>query len=79
MKCPFCDAEMLQGYLQCGIAIWSTQKHKISLLPNKKKEKYALYLKQPIVSANYVESECCPNCKRIIIDSTNYKNNLGTD
>ena len=34
IKCLFCDVEMLWGYLQCGIAIWSTKKHKISLNPN---------------------------------------------
>jgi hypothetical protein len=27
MKCPFCDAEMLHGYLNCGTAIWSERKH----------------------------------------------------
>ena len=32
MKCPFCDTEMLQGYLNCGLVIWSTRKHKLSLL-----------------------------------------------
>ena len=79
VKCPFCDVEMIQGYLQCGSAIWSTKKHKISVLPNKTKEKYAFYLKPPLAGANYVESACCPNCKRIIIDSTNYENNLGTE
>ncbi len=74
MKCPFCNIEMLFGYLNCGLAIWSERKHKLSVLPSSK-EKYALHLGQPI-SMNYVESYCCPKCKRIIIDSSNYENNL---
>lgn len=31
MKCPYCDVDMLEGYLNCGTAIWSTRKHKISM------------------------------------------------
>lgn len=30
MKCPFCDVEMLRGYLYCDVAIWSTQLEKIA-------------------------------------------------
>jgi hypothetical protein len=43
MKCPFCDIEMISGYLNCGNAIWSERKHKISTLPDGK-EKYTLHL-----------------------------------
>lgn len=75
MKCPYCDTEMLHGYLNCGTTIWSERKHKISLLPDKK-EKYALHLRQPLMSPNQIESHCCPKCKRIIIDATGYENNL---
>lgn len=75
MNCPYCNVEMLHGYLQGGGMIWSEKKHKISLLPNKK-EKYAFYLKTPIVSPNWIESDCCPQCKKIIIDSSIYESNL---
>lgn len=75
MKCPFCDIEMLHGYLNCGTTIWSERKHKISLLPNGK-EKYALHLGQSVLSLHQIESYCCPNCKKIIIDATGYENNL---
>ena len=83
MKCPFCGTEMMQGYLyHQNHMLWSTKKHKISSFPNKKEEQYALYksfwerlFKKP----EPVESVCCPNCKRIIIDSTNYENNLGLE
>jgi hypothetical protein len=75
MKCPFCDEEMLHGYLNCGAAIWSQRKHKLSMLPDGK-EIYALHLETPMLSPNYVESDCCPKCKRIILDASGYENNL---
>lgn len=75
MKCPFCGAEMVRGYLNCGLALWSTRKHRVSLLPGGE-ERYALRLKQPLLAPNHVESDCCPNCKRLIIDAAAYESNL---
>ena len=75
MKCPFCGAEMLHGYLNCGTTLWSTKKHKISLLVDKK-EKYALQLGPPALCPHHVESDCCPKCKTIIINGSDYDNNL---
>ena len=75
MQCPFCGAEMLFGYLNCGAALWSERKHKLSLLPDGR-ERYPLQLDTPMVSPNHIESFCCPSCKRIIIDSSPYQNNL---
>lgn len=75
MKCPFCNTEMIRGYLNCGITLWSERKHKISLLPDGN-EKYALHLSQPMLFPHHVESFCCPNCKKIIIDTADYENNL---
>jgi len=77
MKCPYCDVEMIQGYLNCGQAIWSERKHKVSILPNRR-ERYALYLGSlNWVSPNHVPSDCCPKCKRIIIDAGQYETNIG--
>lgn len=75
MKCPYCNTEMLFGYLNCGNAIWSERKHKISTLPNSK-EKYALQLETPMFSFHYIESYCCPKCKKLIIDTADFKNNF---
>lgn len=75
MKCPFCDTEMLHGYLNCGETIWSIKKHKMSLNVGNE-EKYALQLGRPMISPHHVESDCCPKCKRIIIDSSRYDNNI---
>jgi len=66
---------MLHGYLNCGNALWSERKHRISTHPGGK-EKYALRLPVPVWSPNHVESYCCPSCKKIIIDSKKYENNL---
>lgn len=75
MRCPFCDTEMISGYLNCGAVIWSDRKHKLSLLPDGK-ERFALHLGTPMFSPNHIESSCCPNCKRIIIDSSSYETHL---
>lgn len=75
MQCPYCNGEMIRGYLNCGLAIWSDRKHKLSLLPDSK-ERYALRLKQPLASPNHVPSDYCPQCKRLIIDCSSYETNL---
>ena len=78
MKCPYCNVEMLHGYLNCGNAIWSERKHRISTLPDGK-EAYALHLGVPLTSPHHVESDCCPKCKRIVIDASAYEANLGEE
>ncbi len=75
MKCPFGDIETIHGYLNCGNIIWSERKHKISTLPDSK-ERYTLHLNTPVLSPHHVESYCCPKCKKIIIDTSNYDNNI---
>ena len=75
MKCPYCNEEMLHGYLNCGNTVWSERKHKMSTLPDGK-EKYALHLDVPLLHPHHVESDCCPQCHRIIIDASAYESNL---
>lgn len=74
MNCPYCNTEMLHGYLNCATTIWSERKHKISTNPNSK-EKYAFHLGVGMSTHN-IESDCCPICKKIIIDVAEYENNL---
>lgn len=31
---------------------------------------------RPLVSPHHAEGDCCPKCKRIIIDSSGYENNI---
>ena len=75
MNCPYCNTEMIHGYLNCGNAIWSERKHKISTLPDGE-EKYTLNLGVPLFSTHHVESYCCPCCKKIIIDVNPYESNF---
>ena len=75
MKCPFCNIEMISGYLNCGELLWSTKKHKMSLNVGTD-EKYALQLGRPMVSPHHIESDCCPKCMRIIVDSSKYGNSI---
>lgn len=75
MKCPFCNTEMLHGYLNVRNTVWSERKHDFRT-NTYGAEKYALALGLPMLTAHHVESDCCPSCKRIIIDSSDYDNNL---
>ena len=76
MKCPYCKIEMVHGYLNCGQIIWSERKHKLVTWPDNT-EQYALHLEKPSLPMHYVESDCCPKCKRIIIDASGYESNIG--
>lgn len=75
MKCPFCDTEMLHGYLHCDGLLWSERRHKISTRPDRK-EKYALRMGRPFATLHQIESDCCPKCKKLIVDTAYYENNL---
>ena len=75
MKCPYCEIEMIHGYLNCGMTLWSTKKHTLTLVPGTD-ESYALHLKQAMLSPHHIESDCCPKCKRIIVDASMYRNNI---
>ena len=75
LKCPYCDTEMLSGYLNSGPLLWTVEKHKFNLNP-KLREKYAFYLKKPMFIYHSLESYCCSNCKKIIIDVSEYEHHL---
>ena len=75
MHCPYGETEMIKGYLNCGAALFSERKHKLSLLPDGK-ERYALRLQNPMFSPHHVEGYCCPKCKKLVIGTEIYENNL---
>lgn len=77
MKCPYCGVEMIPGYLNCGAVLWSEKKHKVSLTTDGK-ELYALQLRKPLMSPHHVQSDLCPRCKRIILDSSGYDSNINS-
>lgn len=72
MKCPYCGEEMKHGYLHTGMTLWSEKRHKLTLTPEEN-ECFALQLGRPMVSPHQIESDYCPECQRIIIDSSLYK------
>ena len=75
MKCPFCNTEMLHGYLNSGSVIWSVKENFLSTQPDWK-EKYAFHLGTSSFIPHQTESFCCPKCKKLIIDVSPYRNNL---
>ena len=75
MTCPFCKTEMLDGFLNCGNLIWSERRHKISTNADST-ERYALNLPAPLLSPHQIKSTCCPKCKHIIIDASEYEHRL---
>ena len=75
MNCPYCNTAMMKGYLHAPRAIWRDNEYHTGLSP-RKDEKYALFLRLPLVTPNRVESYCCPKCKKMIIDTAEYANNL---
>lgn len=76
MRCSYCNIEMIHGYLNCGMTLWSDKKHHLSLAVDET-EQYARQLGRPAMSPHHIESDCCPGCMRIIIDSSGYQNNMG--
>jgi hypothetical protein len=68
MKCPTCNAEMENGYIQAGhMILWTPRKHKLSLRPRDDGKDIVLgknYLTMPSI-----ESFCCRGCEFIIIPS----------
>ena len=75
MKCPCGNAERIRGHLNCGTVLGRNKKHKLSPAADDA-EQYALKLEKTAVSLLHAGHDLCPECKRIMIDSSNYKNNL---
>ena len=76
MKCPWCDVEMIHGYLIADKALWSDKRHTFSLLP-RRGERWTLRLGPKFFAPNHVESDCCPRCRRIVLSAEYYDGNLG--
>ena len=66
MKCPCCNEEMNQGYLQCkGELFWTSKPKKIFITANTDDD---ILLEGASVLGSLTKANHCPNCKRIIID-----------
>lgn len=65
MRCPYCNEEMEQGYLQTMQRIaWTKKIHKISLLP---KDGEVLLENNTFKGANF-QAYICKQCKKVLFD-----------
>ncbi len=65
MKCPFCNNEMEQGFLQGMQRVaWVKKRHKISLLPKQGE----IILENHAFSDFIFSAQICKECKKIVVD-----------
>lgn len=70
MKCPYCNNEMEQGFLQ-GMrrAAWVKNRHKVSLLPKQGE----ILLENNTFSDFVFSAQICKRCKKIVVDYSDKK------
>lgn len=65
MKCPYCGADMEEGFLQGTARVaWVKKKHLISLLPKAGE----ILLENNAVSDFLFPAQICKRCQKIIFD-----------
>ncbi len=65
MKCPFCNGEMEDGFLQGMRRVaWVKKKHKITLLPKEEE----ILLENNVVADFLISASICKYCKKIMVD-----------
>lgn len=69
MKCPNCDKEMDEGYIQCrDVLYWSEKKRMVAALPLIKGKHIDLRMVRDGNYESYAMAYNCSVCKKIIID-----------
>ena len=67
MKCPLCDNEMENGFIQAGrVMLWVQKPHKVTLLP-RNNEVEIVYEPNPFIIPS-IPAEICKKCKKIWFD-----------
>ena len=70
MKCPICNEDMEQGFIQGGsIMAWTKKVHKISLLPKEGE----VMLWHNMLRPSAIPASICKLCKKIIVDYSEIK------
>lgn len=65
MKCPYCDKEMEQGFLQGMKRVaWVKKQHKVSLLPKEGE----ILLENNTFKDFIFSAQICKGCKKIVVD-----------
>jgi ssDNA-binding Zn-finger/Zn-ribbon topoisomerase 1 len=59
MKCPFCESEMVEGYITGNYVFWSPDSFKIFMFTRKKAGELKLTGERAYK---------CENCKKVMID-----------
>ena len=69
MKCPYCNSEMILGYIQCRDGVsWSEKMRLIAAIPPLSSSSIILSSGEGAFSGSAVEAYRCAECKKIIID-----------
>ena len=68
-KCPYCDAEMELGYIQCRDSLCWTKKKRLAVaFPSLNKMSVKLGVENGPFSGTAMEAYLCRSCKKIVID-----------
>ena len=69
MKCPYCNSEMILGYIQCRDGVsWSKKMRLIAAIPPLSSSSIILSSGEGAFSGSAIEAYRCDECKKIIID-----------
>lgn len=67
MKCPYCEKEMVRGYIQSSRDIfWSDRKHKSFYTADKDKGEVEIAA-ATLMSGAVTDAYICNDCKKVII------------
>lgn len=65
MRCPFCNGELEEGYLQgMNRVAWVKQPHKLSLKPKQGE----ILLENNVINDFLFPASICKSCKKIIVN-----------
>ena len=68
MKCPYCEREMEQGYIQCRDGVtWTAKRQPIAALSSFGKDSVSL-ANGAAKHSRTVFAHRCRNCKKVIIE-----------
>lgn len=66
MNCPYCNKEMIKGYIQCQTdIIWTPKKHALTTILDKDQ---IILARSNFLSGSTLISYICKDCKKVVID-----------
>lgn len=65
MKCPYCDGDMVLGYIQSSrMLVWDTEKLSVVILPSS--NGVGMKLTQRFSKTHAIKSHFCENCNLLL-------------